>query len=120
MMPAPLTLTAHIEGAGVFRLDAAGEIDMSNCETLRDRITTILAGEQLTELVIDLDQVSFLDSTGINVLVAGWRTARRAATDYRVANAHGTVLRVLEITGTGILLDGHAAGLGAAVEQPAR
>jgi anti-sigma B factor antagonist len=119
MMPAPLTLTAHIEGAGVIRVAAAGEIDMSNCETLRDRITATFAGNQLTELVIDLDQVSFLDSTGIDVLVAGWRTAQRAATDYRVINAHGTVLRVLEITGITILLDSRAAELRATVEQSA-
>jgi anti-sigma B factor antagonist len=100
MMPAPLTITSHANGDGVVRLAVAGEVDMSNSDTLRGQILAALEADQRpAELVIDLDQVRFLDSTGINVLVNGHRNAQDRHIDYRVIKAHDTALRVLEITG---------------------
>jgi anti-anti-sigma factor len=61
---------------------AAGEIDISTVTRLRERLFEIAAGGH--PLVVDLDQVSFIDSVGLAVLVG---TANRAA-------AHGGSLYV--------------------------
>ena len=61
---------------------AAGEIDISTVTKLRERLFEIAASGR--PLVVDLGQVSFIDSVGLSVLVG---TANRAA-------AHGGGLQV--------------------------
>lgn len=61
----------------------AGEIDISTVTRLRERLFELAARSR--HLVIDLDQVTFIDSAGLSALVG---TANRAA-------AHGTSLHVV-------------------------
>jgi anti-sigma B factor antagonist len=53
---------------------AAGEIDISTVTRLRERLFELAASGR--PLVVDLDQVSFIDSAGLGALVG---TANRAA-----------------------------------------
>ncbi len=61
----------------------AGEIDISTVTRLRERLFELAASGR--PLVIDLDQVSFIDSAGLSALVG---TANRAA-------AYGSSLHVV-------------------------
>ena len=61
----------------------AGEVDIATVTRLRERLFELAASGRT--LVVDLDQVSFIDSAGLAALVG---TARRAA-------AHGTRLQVV-------------------------
>jgi anti-sigma B factor antagonist len=61
---------------------AAGEIDIYTVTRLRERLFEIAASGR--PLVVDFDQVSFIDSVGLAMLVG---TANRAA-------AHGSSLQV--------------------------
>ena len=53
---------------------AAGEIDISTAHRLRERLFDLAASG--SPLVVDLEQVGFIDSAGLSVLVG---TANRAA-----------------------------------------
>lgn len=68
---------------GCMIVAVAGEIDISTVTRLRERLFEIAAGGH--PLVVDLDQVSFIDSVGLTMLVG---TANRAA-------AHGRSLQVV-------------------------
>ena len=46
-----------------------GEIDIATAPLLEERLTDLEAGDA-PNLIIDLDRVSFMDSTGLQVLVA--------------------------------------------------
>jgi anti-sigma B factor antagonist len=61
----------------------AGEVDIATATGLRERLFELAASGRT--LVVDLDQVSFIDSAGLAALVG---TARRAA-------AHGASLQVV-------------------------
>ena len=61
----------------------AGEVDIATVTRLRERLFELAASGRT--LVVDLDQVSFIDSSGLAALVGA---ARRAA-------AHGTSLQVV-------------------------
>ncbi len=50
-------------------------------------------------LRIDLDAVTFLDSSAINVLVQVFNAARESGRHLHVVRAHRTPLKVLEMTG---------------------
>ena len=46
-----------------------GEIDLSNVETLRAELEGIASNEDLASLVLDLTNLTFMDSQGIHMLV---------------------------------------------------
>jgi anti-sigma B factor antagonist len=98
-MPAPFTVTKHSAGDGVARLAVAGEVDLSVSGALRNLISNAITTDWIRELVVDLDQLTFLDSTGIAALVAGHKLAIEHGVAYRVANPRDRVRQVLEIAG---------------------
>jgi anti-sigma B factor antagonist len=93
----------------------AGEIDMHTAPTLRDKLFELVEEERLP-LVIDLSDVSFCDSAGVNTVV----TARKHATGRGVALAfiglRGRVDRVFRITGLHRLIPTYATLPEAALE----
>lgn len=84
---------------GVLRLAVSGEVDLANSEVLADAIRTAIKTWSVAEVVVDLDRVTFLDSTGISVLVAGYNLAADYGVAYFVVNPHDLVRRALHITG---------------------
>jgi anti-sigma B factor antagonist len=53
-------------------VDVSGEIDVLTSGALRDRLLAV-AGKGHDGLVVNLDNVDFIDSTGIGVLIGVWR-----------------------------------------------
>ena len=75
-----------------------GELDIASAPELRDS----LAGqseEPGRSILVDLAEVTYLDSTGISVLVVAAKRVRSEGGSFMVANASGAVRRILEITG---------------------
>ena len=68
-----LSVTVRSE-RGVVIAAVTGDIDMSTVAGLRERLSGLVDSGQ--PLILDLNRVTFIDSTGLGVLVA---TARRAA-----------------------------------------
>jgi anti-sigma B factor antagonist len=76
---------------------AAGEIDISTASWLRERLADLAASG--SPLVVDLDQVSFIDSAGLSVLVG---TAKRAAAhsgSLHVACGQPKIRKLFRLTG---------------------
>jgi anti-sigma B factor antagonist len=86
----------------------AGEIDIASGGQVEQEITAALAGSD-GGVVVDLDGVTFLDSSGISVLLKGRRLAGSRGVDYRVTGANNMVRQVLDLTGVW----GHLSGEGA-------
>lgn len=78
-------------------LALAGYIDLSNVQVLSEAITKALA--QAPEVVVDLAEVTFLDSTGLREFASGYQQAEAAGARFRVVNPQGSVLDVLRIAG---------------------
>ena len=57
------------------------------------------AADPPPELVVDLSQVTFLDSTGIRELIVAEQALARRGGRLVVCGAHGVVRRCLEVTG---------------------
>lgn len=81
------------------RLRVAGEIDLSNVDALQAEVATALEASDTGVVVVDLADVSFLDSSGISALLKGRRLADGAGKGFRVEGARGMVREVLTITG---------------------
>jgi anti-sigma B factor antagonist len=79
-------------------LDVAGEVDVYSAPTLRDRIADLLESSE-PSLVINLSDVSFLDSTGIGTLVAGLNRAVQLGGTLSLVCDHDRILKLFRITG---------------------
>jgi anti-sigma B factor antagonist len=92
---APVTAVHEHDGAVVVEL--AGELDLYNANSVRE--TLLAQAERAPErLVVDLSAVTFIDSTGIGVLIeARARLANRQA--FMLASPGLETRRALEISG---------------------
>src|SRR6266849_7690248 len=80
---------------GVAIVDVDGEIDVFTCGMLRDRLLA-LVDEGHSSLVVDLGNVSFIDSTGLGVLVGVWHRLSPADGVLGLAAPSARVRAVLE------------------------
>lgn len=77
---------------------ASGEIDVATAPALRDRLVELIESGT-TRLVVDLEDVAFIDSTGLGVLVGAARRARGAEGDVRLVCTNSRILKVFSATG---------------------
>ncbi|GAA5195887.1 hypothetical protein GCM10023322_63600 [Rugosimonospora acidiphila] len=84
---------------GLVRLRLTGNADLSDVDRLEDAQRVALEAPETRRLVVDLENLEFLDSSGIAVMVAGYRSARSRGQRYQVINPRGLVRRVLDLTG---------------------
>jgi len=75
-----------------------GDLDMASASQmkLQDHLD---AGR--TRLVLDLGDVSYIDSAGLGEVVRAMKRAREVGGDLRLCGLRGDVLRIFEITGLG-------------------
>ncbi len=95
------------ESDGVLILDVAGEIDVYTSPKLRERLVSLVDGGVRT-LVVDLDNVDFIDSTGLGVLVGVLKRIRATGGRMSLVCGQDGLLRVFKITGLEKVFDIHA------------
>jgi len=95
--PQGLTFEVFRDGDTV-RLGVAGEVDLSNRESLISAAIGALE-DTATVLEIDLAGVTFCDSSGVSGFLAIARIAAGDAKRMVLINPHGHVGRTLEIAG---------------------
>lgn len=83
---------------GQYRLRLSGELDMATAPWLRDHLVEI-AANGAGRVVIDVSRLSFIDSTGLSVLVSGWRRLRECGGDLVLAAPSPAIAKVLDIAG---------------------
>lgn len=75
-----------------------GEIDVYTAPRLRDKITELVnAGHR--SLIIDMENVDFLDSTGLGVLVGGLKKVRAQDGTMSLICSQDRLLKIFNITG---------------------
>ena len=80
-----------------------GEFDLSCGETFQQALAGAI-DDRVTELVVDLRGLSFIDSAGLAALLNLHTRAERDGFDFVVLCGDGHVMRVLELTGLDELL----------------
>ncbi len=79
-------------------LSVGGEIDVYTAPQLRQRLIELVEqGSQ--HIVVDMEQVEFLDSTGLGVLVGGLKRVRALDGSLRLVCAQERILKIFRITG---------------------
>ncbi len=90
--------TTDQEGYRVIR--PSGDLDVYTVGSLRDAIGGMIDDED-PKVVVDLDGVPFMDSSGLGALMGGVRRLREAGGDLAIACTKEQHLKLFTITGFG-------------------
>ena len=75
-----------------------GEVDVLTVDQVRVALTEALAARP-RDIVVDLAELTFIDSTGLGALIFGFQRARDAGVRYRLAHPSRTVRQILVLSG---------------------
>jgi anti-sigma B factor antagonist len=92
-----LSLNTREQG-GCTVIEVGGEIDVYTAPKLRESIFD-LVNRGNYHLVVDMEEVEFLDSTGLGVLVGGLKRVRAHDGSLRLVCTQERLLKIFRITG---------------------
>ena len=100
-------------------IEVGGEVDVYTAPKLRERMVDLVnAGNY--HLVVDLDSVEFLDSTGLGVLVGGLKRVRTHDGSMSLVCTQERLLKIFRITGLIKVFPVHADVAAATAQESAR
>jgi anti-sigma B factor antagonist len=91
-----LTVTVRPE-RGVVIAEVTGDIDVSTVARLRERLFEVVDSGQ--PLIVDLNRISFIDSTGLGVLIAAARRAGMHGSSLHAVCSRPQTRKLLWLTG---------------------
>ncbi len=75
-----------------------GEVDLYNAKELKDVLDKKIRNQQY-EIVVNLEKVPFMDSSGIGTLVTAMYKLKKYHGNLKVCSVHGSVAKVFKLTG---------------------
>ncbi|HEX5497012.1 MAG TPA: STAS domain-containing protein [Mycobacteriales bacterium] len=98
-VPAGITVDVRAVDAGVVELVVAGEVDLASAPVLNAAIKRAADEPGVAVLRVALAEVTFLDSVGLSVLVAGRNLAEERGLTFAVRHPSRQAHKVLGLTG---------------------
>jgi anti-sigma B factor antagonist len=89
---------SHTTAGTIPIVTVSGEVDVYSAPALKDKIIE-LVGSGNNTLIVDLGKVTFLDSTGLGVLVEARTATAEAGGHLRVVCTQQRILKLFTITG---------------------
>lgn len=96
-VPAPFSITRSNDAAGVV-LALAGELDVATAPELEELLNEIRGGNH-ARVMVDLSELSFVDSAGVSVLIKAKREAEAAGSQFLLRRPTAQVHRVFALVG---------------------
>ena len=78
---------------------AYGEIDHHTASKLRDEIDEAMTAFHCRHLILDMKRVSFMDSSGIGVIMGRYRTVYLLGGEVWAVNANERMKKILSMSG---------------------
>jgi anti-sigma B factor antagonist len=105
--------------ADTARIAADGEIDLATVNKLRSAVTEVIQ-KGVRHLTVDLDKVSYIDSSGLGMLIGAHKRMTSTGGTLTILCSQARVLRLLSITGLDRVLrvTGHAGDYEPDLDDP--
>jgi len=100
------SVTAMQTGEGQHTILVEGDIDIATAPRLNADIQAAFQAE-VNELIVDLREVTFIDSTGLGVLVGARKRARSSGAHLKLMLPEGQARFPFEVTGLASMFDTH-------------
>jgi anti-sigma B factor antagonist len=99
-----LTLNVYSGTPGSTVIAVGGEIDVYTAPKLREKLINLVESGSY-HLIVDMEAVEFLDSTGLGVLVGGLKRVRAHDGWIDLVCTQSRILRIFRITGLSNVFD---------------
>ena len=76
-----------------------GELDDVSVRDLRNRVSNYIDSYKIKHLVLNLQDLSFLDSSGIGFIIGRYHQLRKRNGDITISNVNSKVDRIIYISG---------------------
>jgi len=96
----------HNQNAVIVRLH--GELDHHSADRVRSLIEEAIMKDNIKHVVMDLAQLSFMDSSGIGVILGRYKQIKAKGGKLMICNANRSVNRLLELSGLFKIIELHA------------
>lgn len=84
---------------GIMVIKVYGEFDLAEADDCRHQIDERVRAEGVKELLFDLEKVTFIDSSGLGVILGRYRKAKEREGSVAISNANPRILKILELSG---------------------
>ncbi|WP_077210596.1 anti-sigma factor antagonist [Bacillus dakarensis] len=93
-----------VEHNSVIKVSVRGEIDVYTAPKLRE-ILFPLAEKENANIIVNLSDVIYMDSTGLGVFVGVFKSVRSNNGKFQLVGLSGRIKRLFEITGLAEIMD---------------
>jgi anti-sigma B factor antagonist len=81
----------------VYIIDIVGEMDLYNSYKLKELLMKMIE-KKIERFIVNMEDVEYIDSSGIGALIYITSTIKKLNLKLVVANIHGSVKKVIELT----------------------
>jgi anti-sigma B factor antagonist len=81
----------------IYIIDISGDMDLYNAHRLKDVVAKLIE-KGIRELVVNLEKVDYLDSSGVGSLIHVFTQVKQNQAQFRIAHVHGSVEKVIRLT----------------------
>jgi anti-sigma B factor antagonist len=81
----------------IYIIDISGDMDLYNAHRLKDVVAKLIV-KGVSELVINLEKVDYLDSSGVGALIHVFTQVKQRELQMRITHVHGSVEKVIRLT----------------------
>jgi anti-sigma B factor antagonist len=93
----PLLEVVEVQDAGRVRVRLRGELDLASAPTVTATLQRL--SEHGEEVLLDLDEVGFIDMTGLRVVIAAAQDASRDGWTFHITPGSPQVRRLITLVG---------------------
>lgn len=90
---------------GAVTVALSGELDHCNASKIRRQLDDLLADEDILRLCLDLSDLTFMDSSGIGVLLGRLRILEERGGSLAVKNMSQPIAKLFHLTGLQRVID---------------
>ncbi len=84
---------------GVYLVQIIGELDHHSAPKLASELDSVIATEKVREMRLDLGKMTFMDSSGIGVLIGRYKRLKQKGAVLSIMNPSQAVDRILRLSG---------------------
>jgi len=87
-----------------------GRLNIDSSPAVRDRLLLLLRAQTIKPVMVDLSDLSYIDSAGVATLIEGLKMAHTRQTTLCVQGLQGRVLHLFQATGMSALFEKSGCG----------
>lgn len=92
-------MISHEKKRGAMVVTLSGELDHRRADQLRPELDELIRDPKIKELVFDLSNLSFMDSSGIGMILGRYKVMARRGGCVSIKCANAQINRVFELAG---------------------